>query len=280
MLTAGLAAILIVGGGGFLLGQRAGEAPAPIAALPAPVAAPPPAATVAPPRSLARADLVTLANAAADAVAGGTALPADLSDAVGKRFVLALPFGCDGPAAADSDAAMRWRYDEKAQALRLHVAPVDWDPADWWEEAPAEVEAIEGFWIERPWTSSETCPAAARPSAARGPQAVILPGQSLAIAQFFGREGARQGRRNGKAYNSVVRLAPESVQADRGFRLRLTGHIAAAPDGGPVICRQPGGAAQRPVCAIAATLDEVAIENPTTGETLATWAVAASRGME
>lgn len=70
-------------------------------------------------------------------------------------------------------------------------------------------------------------------------------------------------------------MATADVRGEAGFRLRLTGSIAAAPDGVPVACRQPGGPEQRPVCLVAADFDEVGIEIAATGKTLVTWNVAA-----
>lgn len=279
-LAAGLAAVIVVGGGGFLLGQRASNQ-----AVPEPVFSPvpTPVAAVAEPvkRALDRADLIALAALAADATAQGGARPRELDDAVGKRFSIALPFGCNGPAAADSTATMRWQYDEAAGALRFHIAPAALLPANWWPDgAQADAEAIEGFWIARPWTRSESCPARSDAAEAGGTEPVTLPGQTLAIAQIFRGDGTRHGRRDGKPYAAVVRVKPESLRAERGFRIRLTGQVAAAPGGGAALCRQPGGAEQRPICLIATTLDQVEIENPATGETLATWPVGGARQAE
>lgn len=275
-LAAGLVAAIVIGGGGFLLGQRSVADETPLIA-PAPAAAPLPAPTPTEEadRTLYRPELIALASKAADATARGAPMPSATGAAVGKQFSIALPFGCDGPSAVGSDAAMRWRYDDKAEVLRLHVAPVSWSPTEWWaESAPASLEAIEGFWIARPWTDSEDCPPVGEPAAASGADPITLPGQTLAIGQLFSGEGARQGRRGGKAYTVVVRMIADEVRAGRGFRVRLAGHVAAVPGGGAASCRQPGGAEQRPICIIATTLDEVAIENAATGETLATWTVA------
>ncbi|WP_076073070.1 hypothetical protein [Sphingomonas montana] len=274
VITAGIVAVAIVGGGGFLLGQRATNT-RPVAAVPAPVPA-----VVRPAvqpeqdagRTLGRADLIALAASAADATAQATAMPATVRGMIGRSFTIALPFGCAGPATEGSDAAMRWTYDAADGVLRIHVAPLAWSPADWWSgEAPAGVEALEGFWIARPWTSSETCPAARDPVAPMGAEPVTLPGQTLAIGQIFDRESGRQGRREGSPYTAVLRVTADAVQPGKGFRVRLTGRIVAAPDGDPVVCQQAGGAEQRPVCLVATSLDEITIENGTTGATLATW---------
>ena len=113
--------------------------------------------------------------------------------------------------------------------------------------------------------------------AASDAEPVILPGQTLAIGQLFDGEAARQDRRDGRAYTSVLRLTPDAVLGEQGFQLRLIGNIAAAPGGSSVLCRQPGGAEQRPVCIVMTTLDTVSIENAATGKTLATWDMAGTR---
>jgi hypothetical protein len=172
-----------------------------------------------------------------------------------------------------------WRYDADANALRLQVASTRWRPQDWFgDTAPAGVEAIEGFWVPRPWTSAETCPASAMPAASAGIEPVTLAGQSLAVGQVFREGGARQDRRDGEPYVAVVRTAPEALRANMGFRVRLTGQLTELPGGGAVRCRQPGGPDQRPICLAAATFDEIAIENAATGETLARWPGGSARG--
>ena len=271
-LTAGIVAVGIVGGGGFLLGQRsAQDRPAPVTPI-AVAALPSSSPTASPARAFDRGDLLALAAEAADATARGDAMPADVRDAVGKTFAIALPFGCDGPADAGSEAAMRWRYDEAAGALRLNVTPVTWSPGEWWTaDVPSDAETIEGFWIPRPWTRSEACPASQAPTTPEGSEPVTLAGQTLAIGQAFGADGTRQGRRDGKAYASVLRMARDEVNGAKGLALRLTGRLASGPNGSAATCRQPGGADQRPVCLILVSLEQVAIADPTSDAVLVTW---------
>jgi hypothetical protein len=273
-LAAGLAALLIVGGAGFFLGRSTTER-APEPALPPAAAAPKPAAEPEPepqPNILGRADLIALAAAAADAAASGRALASDIRELEGRRFELRLPFGCNGPASPGSNAAMRWTYDAAESALRIHVAPFTWAANAWWTgDAPAGVEAVEGFWITRPWTSSEECPAAHQP-AATGAEPVTLPGQTLAIGRILSGE-AREGQRAGNLYQAVMRVPENELDASRGFRLRVSGRIASVPGSGPLHCQQPAGPEQRPICLVAVTMDEVAIENPAKEEVLATWTV-------
>ena len=272
VLAGALLAAIAVGGAGFLLGRAATErapvAVSPPAAVPAPRPAPEPVLSGA----LGRAGLIALAASAADAVAAGLEPGSEVAQADGRRFELRLPFGCGGPASESSREAMRWRYDREAGALRIHVTPATWTAQDWWPaDSAGGVEAIQGFWIERPWTSSETCPGGGDRPVAAGPEPVTLPGQSLAIGQLFLGGGGRGGRRDGKPYEAVVRVEESDLKTQQGFRLRIGGRIARTPGGGPVSCRQPAGPEQRPICLVSVVMDEIAIENPATGEILATW---------
>ena len=166
---------------------------------------------------------------------------------------------------------MRWRYDATEGVLRVHVAPVIWTTDDWWAaQAASNVETIEGFWIARPWTSSEACPPSIVPVAAA---IVKVPAQTLAIAQFFTAGAARQGRRDGQPFETSRKIEPDAFDASQGFRLRLTGRIGRIASGGPALCRQPEGANLRPVCVIAVSIEEVAIEDTTFGQTLDVWSL-------
>lgn len=274
-LAGGLAATLVVGGGGFLLGRSTTERE-PVVAPPAPIVASAPVPTPAPaeePRGvLGRSDLIALAAAAADAASAGGAASPEIMAANGRRFEVRLPFGCDGPADEGSEAPMRWLYDAAEEVLRVHVAPIVWTTADWRAAgAPLDAEAIEGFWVARSWTSSEACPPVATRPQVTGAEPVTLAGQTLALAQFFAAADTRQGRRGGRPFQTSTRIAPDAFDQSRGLRLRLSGRIGTVPGGGPALCRQPGGAEQRPICVIAVTIGEVAIENPSNGEALATW---------
>jgi len=280
-LAGALLAAIVVGGAGFLLGRVTTE-PAPVAIAP-PVAAPVAKAEPEPALSgiFGRADLIALAAAGADAAAAGRDAGPEIAQADGRRFELRLPFGCNGPAAENSDAAMRWRYDPEAGALRISVDPVAWTARDWWPaDAASGVEAIEGFWIARPWTSNEACPAGGDRPAAAGAEPVTLPGQTLALGQIFFADGGRGGRRDGKPYEAVVRVAEDQLDASGGFRLRISGRIARTGNVGPVRCLQPAGPEQRPICLVSVVMDEVAVENSTSDATLATWSLGSGRTPE
>lgn len=272
-IAGGLLAVLCIGGGGFLLGRGTLSPPPPVTnevvAVPTPPEEPPPAET----RTLGRADLAALAGQAADAAASGTPVPASVREAVGRQFDLELPFGCGGPANQMDAAPLSWSYNETAEVLRIRVQPTTWAAADWGIAAEAGVEAIEGFWIPRPWSSRGTCPPRTVQAAVAGSEPVMLPGQTLALAQFVAGDGRREALRGERPFELVQRMPRAEFDGSQGFRVRLLGRIGSVAGTGPVRCLQPAGIEQRPICVIAATLAEVRIENPADGAVLATWPI-------
>ncbi len=280
-----LVAAALIGGTGFYLGRTTSpEPPSDTRSDPAPTPDPVPAVSAVVSDSiLGRADVIELATAAADAAASGALLPDRVRAAVGRRVEIAVPFGCSGPAEADSEQPLRWRYDEGEETLRLHVAVTRWQAGDWGLEQPADDgarddEAIEGFWIARPWSSSGECPE----RTAGGPAAAATAGPdaepTLAVAQFFRGDIRREALREGRPFQSVQRISRADFAASRGFRVILSGRIDRVPAAeggleGPVRCIQPGGIERRPRCIVAVTLDEVRIENPVSRAVLASWPV-------
>src|SRR3546814_523419 len=79
-IAGGLAAILVVGGGGFFLGRT--TAPVPPAPAPALVPAPAPVPVPETPKDLERGALIQLATRAADAFASGADMPAHRTSVV------------------------------------------------------------------------------------------------------------------------------------------------------------------------------------------------------
>ena len=263
-----IAAILLLGvalaGGGYLVGRGERPAPAPVetpANVPPVEPAAPPAPVVPPP--LGRGDLISLVAAATDAYAEGRDLTADEQRA-GRRFEIRIPFGCGGPSKEQLDP-LGWSYDEQTETLRLRATPQQWADEPWIETRleGSDIESVEGFWIPRPWTSSEACPRTA--DATPGD-----PSNVLGIAHFFDPDSPRRGQRGDRAFESVKKMEPEGLKPGAGFRLLLEGRLAALPKGGTVICH--GEATyRRPTCLISAEFDRVAIENPADGDLLAEW---------
>lgn len=273
-LAGGAAVAIALAGAGFVLGRATVARPeAPIAApsaapAPAPSPSPPPLLPVVEP-PLGRAELLDAARIAVDAFAAGRPLPPEVAALDGRRFELSLPFGCSGPAA--DEAPLGWRYDRDRSVLRVSAQPARFEPAAWLgAERTAQVDLIEGFWIDRPWTSGEACPPARDPSASAPTES------TLAVVQVHGAAESRVGRRDGEPFEAVERVAPDALRLDQGLRLRLAGRVTLAPGNGPVLCRASMPANGRPVCLIVVALDQVAIANPATGATLATWEVSST----
>ena len=89
--------------------------------------------------------------------------------------------------------------------------------------------------------------------------------------QFFAAGDNRDARRDGRPYELVKRVPSTEFDGSRGFLLRVSGRIADVAGDGPVRCVQPGGAQQRPVCAIGVRIEEVAVEHPISRSVLGSW---------
>lgn len=269
-IAGGLIVAIAVGAAGFQLGRQTSPRPAPAPSF-VPSTRPPPTVTVQ--RQLGRAEVLALAAEAADALSSAAPLPNAVSIAAGRRFELVLPFGCDGPSDEDSTAPLRWIYDPDAEALRIHVETTLWQPADWALAGEAATR-IEGFWIARPWSGADRCPRGNGQAAASGAQPLTLPGQTIAVAEFAAAARDPAAAVAPRVFDTVKRVAPDALQASQGFRIRLIGRVATVPGNGPVRCIQPAGIEQQPICAVAAALDELRIENPESGDVLASWSLA------
>jgi len=265
-IAGGLLAVILVGGAGFMLGRSTTARDAsPVAVSPPPVAPAPAPEPRKVTQVVGRAAMIDLARGAADALASGNK-PADTgAELVGRRFDLALPFGCAGAAGADSTAPLRWRYDDKSRTLRIQITETMWQPEAW--GLPESGAPSRGFWISHPWTASDNCPVAPANPPVPSAGAVVLPGQTLAVASFDA-EPSRQPT----PLEAAVKLEQGRAPPDHGLRARITGHIDHVPGGGgSIICAQPAGIEQQPVCAVAVIFDELKVEDPDSGETLATW---------
>lgn len=224
---------------------------------------------------LRRAELLAAVNAAASEVAAGNTLSKSNLGLNNRTFELRLPIGCsDGLTGSWGE----WRFDPASRVLRVNVRRQNWtnDPA-FRDLAPqGSFDAIEGFWIERPWTTSEKCPPAVgaplagESAPAKEPKAETPSQQTLALAQYFSPEAPRTLRRGSRPYAHTSKL-PESAQGRTlDLRIKLVGRITGFSDGQPVHCRV-AATTQRPVCAVAVQFSEVVLEDAETGERLAEW---------
>ncbi|WP_395670897.1 hypothetical protein [Phenylobacterium sp.] len=232
-----------------------------------PTAARPPA----PPPVLARAELLGAVAAAADAAATAGPYPAAATRLAGRRFKIRMPFGCTGPT---PQAGASYAYDAEAGSLKLSVRPENWTTAPWARDLVGgeTTEAINGFWLRRPWIAGDACPAGAKPTTAEG--LTLAPtglpeAESVGLAQAFEAGGSRIGRRGDRPYEVTIKTAPQTPIGAGGFRLILEGRVASPEDQRPVRCRSEHPD-RRPVCLVAVTFTRIAFETPS-GELLSEW---------
>jgi len=219
---------------------------------------------------LTRNDLVEAAGRAASVYASGQDLPAEDS-LVGRTFSVRMAFGCDGPALPGSEqpGTAHWSWGAERKTIVLRMLPADWKDAAMITQAgvSGKWEAIEGFWIARPWLLVDGCPAAKGDPLQT---AAVTSPQTLGLAAVFEAGGSRLSRRDGRAYQFTVRPKDAPlVPPKNGYRLLLQGRVESFPSGRAVECRA-SNPNERPVCVLAARLDRVAFE--TSGqEMLAEW---------
>lgn len=251
------------------------QAPEPRAERPLPVARPRPSTPapppqLAPPPALTRAGLVAAAAAAASTYAGGPEPAADARPLIGRRFRVVLPFGCDGPREPGTEPSAWWEYGPERRTIRISVRPEIWtESAIARDLGGADVEAVEGFWIPRPWLASDACP-----TPRTDPLAAATPApspQTVGLATLFEEGGSRIVRRGDRPYE-VVLNAPddEPMPAPQGYRLVLEGRVVGFEGGEPIACRS-ASADQRPVCLVGVEIDRVAIRDPANAAVLGEW---------
>jgi hypothetical protein len=253
-------------------GKPAAPTPAPVVA--APVLPPMP---VTPP-TVDRAELMAAVSVAAEAFALGNPYPKVVEDLAGRRFSVKLPFGCSGP---DGGGPLNYSYASAKMTLKVAAQPEHWTVKDaaWTMLASDKTEAIEGFWISRPWISADACPVLRTPPAQPTPLAAagskpteiassisLDDSQTVGLARVFEKDGSRLLQRGARPYQ-VIRKSEGQVAG--GFRLVLEGRIIAPGDLSPISCRS-GGLDQRPVCLVRIEFDRVAIES-VSGDLLGEW---------
>lgn len=238
-------------------------------------------------------DRGTLLQAVARA-ASATALGQDDANAQrrldGRRFEVRIRFGCaTGVQPPAGDGPFKVRFDEEDRTLRVRAAPdlTHKDPA----VAPLAsqpIEAVEGFWMRRPWLLADGCPVVSSSQrTTEGEHATDLPpllergafgeiaqpsGHSLrvGIAQFFTEADSRTGRREERAYEATKVLAEGEQPSSEGYNLVLSGRLRRLPGGRVISCRVASAAAP-PECVVSAEFDRVRIENPGTQNIFAEW---------
>ncbi|WP_312596319.1 hypothetical protein [Brevundimonas sp.] len=244
--------------------QRQAEPPA---TQSAPSEKPAPVVAVGPAPILDRAALLQAMDVAASAYAAGRD-PGGATLA-GRRFVVRQTFGCAESVVTPPDGVAGWSWGERRQTLKLNLAPADWRASPLLAGGADGWEAAEGFWLPRPWLRQDGCSGVlSDPAAADTPPASP---QTVGLAAVFEEGGSRLGRRNGRAYEFVVRTAGDAPTTAPvgGYRLVLEGRMAAFADGRAIKCRADGPD-QRPICIGAVQLDRVAFEDAA-GQMLSEW---------
>jgi hypothetical protein len=244
------------------------------------VEAPVPEPDIATPTTLDRAAFLGAVSRAGSAYATGIA-PTGADPLVGRTFAIRLPFGCGRPAPAvaagseDSNVdaglpGVTWGPENRT--LTLSLTPGDWSDTALITSSGAgdRWEAVEGFWVTRPWLGSESCPRIARdPLMGGGAQAAP---QTVGLASVHETDSSRLGRRDGQAYRFTLRGEDDRppVPSPMGYRVMLEGRFASFPDGRAIRCRA-ASIDQRPVCIAAVQLDRVAFEDGSSGTVLSEW---------
>jgi len=238
-----------------------------------------PAIPVADP-PLDREKLLVAALHAASSISAGAADAAAQRKLDGKRFELRLRFGCGD--AGSQDQHRGWSFDEKRRVLRLKVTP-DIASADAVIKSVTGegFEAVEGFWLSRPWLLIPACPPIEDPARAKpqmeaadgervGQVAGTVPGRQVGIAQFFTQADSRTGRRLDRPYEATIVLDEGQTPGASGFDFALSGRLRALPDGRVIACSSVNPQVG-PSCIISVDIDRAWIERADSGALVAEW---------
>jgi hypothetical protein len=154
----------------------------------------------------------------------------------------------------------------------------------------ARIEAVEGFWIPRPWLLDAACPLGqapipTEPQESPGPKKVAGSDEPrstaepsapapdwprIGLVQFYMEGDSRTGRRDRRAYEAVKTLDGQSPVGAQGFNLVLSGRLEAL-SGRPVIQCDAASPDSPPDCVVSAEFDRVWIESPDGKSIIAQW---------
>ncbi len=249
-------------------------------------------AVARPEPALDRAALLAAVAKAASASVAGTELPADLRALDGRQFEARVRFGCRGPSEQTDEEWLAWSFEPESRTVRVRARPtISKEDPFVGGLGGEELEAVEGFWIPRPWLLQAVCPAnaaiasptgeadsvqpaeASRPAADKKvvEQVEPLPNrQRVGIAQFFTSTDPRTRRRDNRPYEATHVLKTDQVVGSQGFNLVLSGRLRAVP-GRRVIECSAVDADTPPDCIVSVEFQRVWIEQPETREVIAEW---------
>lgn len=256
-----------------------------------------------------RAALLIAVAEAASASAAGTELPKSIRSLDGRQFEIRIRFGCRGPSTDLAERWLGWSFDPDERRIRVRAMPtISSDEPIVEQIADEHIEAVEGFWLMRPWLFVPVCPATAavrpateeqaapsennqqqappaakaedrpkaRPARAAGEPAndraadPLPAAPRIGIAQFFTAEDPRSRRRDRRPYQAEHRLAEGEALSSQGYNLVLSGRLRALPGSGVIHCISRG-ADSPPECIVSAEFLRVWIEQPDTRKVIAEW---------
>lgn len=256
-----------------------------------------------------RAALLAAVTEAASSTAAGTEMPRSVRSLDGRQFEIRIRFGCSGPAADLAERWLGWSFDPEVRRIRVRAMPTISSDEPLVERIGGEqIEAVEGFWVPRPWLLAPVCPAAvavrratpeeqsqatenqqqaqpaARGQAREKPQPAkaaedpatdgvrepLPAAPRIGIAQFFTREDPRSRRRDMRPYQAAHTLPEGQALSSQGYNLVLSGRLRALPGSGVIHCISRS-ADTPPECIVSAEFLRVWIEKPNSREVIAEW---------
>ena len=252
-----------------------------------------------------RAALLAAVTEAASSTAAGTEMPKSVGSLDGRQFEIRIRFGCSGPAADLTERWLGWSFDPEVRRIRVRAMPTISSDEPLVEQIGDEqVEAVEGFWVPRPWLLAPVCPAAVaarRATAEEQSQATENQQQAqlaarekqqpakaaedpaadevreplpaaprIGIAQFFTKEDPRSRRRDMRPYQAAHTLPEGQALSSQGYNLVLSGRLRALPARGVIHCISRS-ADTPPECIVSAEFLRVWIEKPDSRAVIAEW---------
>lgn len=197
----------------------------------------------------------------------------------GKRFEVRIRFGCAITAQPGSTAGpFNVRFNGEDRTLRVRASP-DLTLDDPFVAALGgeTIEAVEGFWMRRPWLLTDGCPVvppsppqSPDPQSANEPAAAASRSHRVGLGQFFTSADSRTQRRQERAYEATKVLGEGERPSREGYNLVLSGRLRKLSGGRSIHCRILGPN-QPPECVISAEFDRVRIETPGSKDVLAEW---------
>jgi hypothetical protein len=198
----------------------------------------------------------------------------------GDRFTVRIRFGCPSPEPSVENGPFSVRYDVDGRRLQVRASPDLTEVEPWIAALGGDtIEAVEGFWMRKPWLLAPGCPVAEQaPSSITpkstdgGSQPVTTAGNEwrVGIAQFFGATETRTTRRDHRAYEATKTLSEGQPPPAQGFDLILSGRLRELANGRVIACHVASHRAP-PECVVSVSYDQVRIERADTQETLAEW---------